>query len=443
MDMFMHRLARRLTGALLLVIASSPTAALAQGEMEGMVHVQAGPLGISMERMGSGTTWIPDAAPIPTQNWMLGSWHVMAHGVATLQYDWQGGPRGDDEVGSLNWLMVMASRDLAGGRIQPRLMLSLEAATVGGDGYPVLMQTGELYKGNPIRDRQHPHDFWMELGVVYERELTPGLGVSLYGAASGEPALGPVAFMHRPSAVENPFAPLSHHWQDATHISYGVATAGLFGRRWKLEGSWFNAHEPDEDRWNFDAIDLNSYSGRLTVNPAAGLSLTAGFGRLDSPESLHPDHSVHRLAASVLYSRANESSRWTSAAVFGMNRPLASADADEAEGQPTSAVTVETSISEGATTVLGRVEYVEKSAEELVIPPSAGVLPERVFGIGSFSMGLIRDLGTLWGLRVGVGGIGTMYLIDEALEPFYGARNPRGGMVFLRVRPRGNPIMTM
>jgi hypothetical protein len=439
-----YTLARRAVGALLLSFCLATGAA---AQMDGILHVTAGPLGLSMERMASGTTWIPDAVPIPTANWMLGSWHVMAHGVATFQYDWQGGPRGDSQIGSLNWLMAMASRDLFGGRIQPRVMLSLDPLTVGGSGYPLLLQSGEVYEGSPIHDRQHPHDFWMELGMLYERELTSNLGVLVYGAPVGEPALASVAFMHRPSALENPFAPLSHHWQDATHISHGVVTAGFFGRRWKLEGSAFNAHEPDEDRWDIDEIELNSYSGRLTLSPTPSLSLTAGFGRLDTPESLHPDHSVNRVVASVLYSRASEAgSRWTNAVVFGMNRPVAEhgeEEEEEEEAQPTSAVLFETSLSRRATTILGRVEYVEKSAEELVIPPTAGVLPERVFGLGSVSLGFLRDLGTIKGLTLGVGAVGTVSFVHEALEAFYGSRNPRGGMVFLRVRPKGTPIMVM
>ena len=239
-----------------------------------------------MDRMGSGTTWIPDAVSLPARHMMAGRWNVMLHGFAFAQYDKQGGPRGDDQLGSLNWAMLMVSRDVAGGRFQARTMLSLDAATVTPRGYPLLLQTGESYQGQPLHDRQHPHDFFMELGVLYERPLTSSLGISLYAAPSGEPALGPVAFMHRPSAMDNLVAPLSHHWQDATHICFGVLTAGLFGHRWKLEGSVFNGREPDAKRWNFDRLRLDSYSGRFTVNPSDHLSIAVGYGYLKSPEEL-------------------------------------------------------------------------------------------------------------------------------------------------------------
>src|SRR5688572_19638514 len=252
--------------------AQDPMAGMAMGDTTRMVM---SPLGVSMDRLGSGTTWIPDAVTVPSARFMTGGWDLMLHGFIFGQYNKQGGPRGDAQFGSLNWGMFMASREVAGGRFQARTMLSLDPATVTARGYPLLLQSGEAHEGEAIRDRQHPHDFWMELGVMYERPVSENLALSFYAAPSGEPALGPAAFMHRPSAMDNPFAPLGHHWQDATHISFGVLTAGVFGRTWKLEGSIFNGREPNEERWDFDEINLDSYSGRLTVNPDSNSSKTA------------------------------------------------------------------------------------------------------------------------------------------------------------------------
>jgi hypothetical protein len=232
-----------------------------------------GPAGVSMERMGSGTTWIPDAVTMPNRRRMLGDWMIMSHGFAFLQYDKQSGERGDDQFGSLNWTMLMATHDFAGGRFQARTMLSLDPLTVTNRGYPLLLQSGETYKGQPLHDRQHPHDFWMELGALYQRPITKSLAWSIYAAPSGEPALSPVAFMHRPSGMDNLTAPIGHHWQDATHVSFGVLTGGIFTHTWQLEGSIFNGREPDENRWNFDPIKLDSYSARFTVNPNVHWSL--------------------------------------------------------------------------------------------------------------------------------------------------------------------------
>jgi hypothetical protein len=233
------------------------------------------PLGVPMDRIGSGTTWIPDAVPLPAARGMLGRWLLMGHGFAFLNYNHQGGPRGDAQLGSTNWAMFMASRDLAGGRLQLRTMLSLDPATVTARGYPLLLQSGEAYRGQPIVDRQHPHDFFMELGAMYERAVTRSFGVFVYAAPAGEPALGPVAFMHRPSGADDPLAPLTHHWHDATHITFGVVTAGLFGPRWRLEASRFNGREPDERRWNFDRLRLDSYSAGMWPRRWCGARMRA------------------------------------------------------------------------------------------------------------------------------------------------------------------------
>src|SRR5213593_4131529 len=172
-----------------------------------------------------------------------------------------------------------------------------EPWTIGARGYPLLLQSGESYGGTPLHDRQHPHDLFMELAALYERPVGRDLGLSVYLAPVGEPAVGPVAFPHRPSAADDPLAPISHHWQDGTHITFGVVTAGVFTRDVKLEASWFNGREPDENRTDFDYAGrrLDSYSGRLTVNPGPRWSFSAWYAYLKSPEGLHPDESLHRF----------------------------------------------------------------------------------------------------------------------------------------------------
>src|SRR6266849_1923558 len=280
-----------------------------------------GPAGVSIERMGSGTTWIPDAVTLPSRRRMIGDWMIMAHGFVFAEYDKQIGERGDDQFGSLNWGMLMATRDIAGGRFQARTMLSLDPFTVTKRGYPLLLQTGEAYKGQPLHDRQHPHDFWMELGALYQREISKGLAWSVYAAPSGAPALGPDELMQSTSAIDNPTAPLTHHWQDATHVSFGVLTAGVFGQHWKLEGSVFNGREPNEERWGFDRIRLDSYSGRFTAHLDSNWTFSVGYGFLKSPEALNPTEPVHRATASVLQGRKiGRNGQLATAIVWGANR---------------------------------------------------------------------------------------------------------------------------
>lgn len=398
-------------------------------EVMDMSDSMPGALGISMNRMGSGTTWVPDAVPLPSRHTMRGGWDLMLHGFAFLQYNWQSGQRGDQQLGSLNWTMVMASRPLAGGQFQARTMLSLDPATVTARGYPLLLQSGESYRGVPLVDRQHPHDFWMELGALYERPLSRSLGLSLYAAPAGEPALGPVAFMHRPSAMDDPVAPLGHHWQDATHISFGVVTGGVFTRTWKLEASSFNGREPDDERWGFDRIHFDSWSARLTVNPGPAWSFTAGYGHLASPEALNPAQSVNRFAASAMVGRRlGAAGQWATTVVWGANA---------AAGRVSHAVLLESeAVLDRRNTVLGRLELVQKSAEDLALPGGlGGFAPDRAVTVASFSGSYIREVVVGSRATLGVGVRGTLNVVPAALEPFYGSRTPRGALVFVRLRP--------
>ena len=407
-----------------------------KGRVHGRHDMTSGPLSIPMDRMGSGTTWIPDAVSLPSRHGMFGGWEVMAHGFLFGQYDHQSGRRGDDQLGSLNWTMLMVSRELAGGHFQARTMLSLDPWTVTPEGYPLLLQTGETFDGEPLYDRQHPHDAFMELAVLYQREFTNRIAWSLYAAPSGEPALGPVAFMHRTSAMDNPAAPLSHHWQDATHVSFGVITAGIFTRSWQLEASVFNGREPDQHRWNFDPIKLDSYSGRITTNPNGNWSLSAGYGYLKSPEVLHADESTHRLTASALHGRkVGVNGQMSSALIWGANRHSAGSKATH------SFLVENETLLDSRNTVFGRAELVQKTGEDLVLGENTPAifpvddLSEERFNVGSLQLGYIRELTRLRWATLGVGGGATLNFVPRSLEETYGSRHPIGTFIFLRIRP--------
>lgn len=391
-----------------------------------MADMMDGPLGISHVRMGSGTSWMPDSTPMHANHKMWGDWTAMLHGVAFGQYDHQGGPRGASQFGIIDWEMLMLMRPVGSGMLHLHGMASLEPLTIGSRGYPLLLQTGESYQGQPLHDRQHPHDFIMELAAMFQQPVGRNLAVELYGGLAGEPALGPVAFMHRPSAQNDPLAPLGHHWQDATHISFGVLTAGIYSRVWKLEGSWFNGREPDENRWDLDLGRLDSYSGRLTVNPTGRLSLAGWYGYLPSPEALHPDESVHRYGASALYGgRGIAGGAWGSMLMWGAN---------EHGGLAENSVAAETNLEIGRrNAVFGRAEYVRKSAHDLVL---AGIDPARQFDVGALVGGYIREIASIPGGSIGVGGRVSVNFEPSELQPYYGSRTPAGISVYVRVRPK-------
>ena len=142
-------------------------------------------------------------------------------------------------------------------------MLSAEPLTLGRDGYREIFQAGEALDDIAVIDRQHPHDFLMQAAAVWRVPLARGYALTVAGAPVGEPALGPVAFMHRASAAENPTAPLAHHTMDSTHIAMGVVTAGVDRGPWQVETSIFRGREPDDDRWDLmDPGALDSWSVR-------------------------------------------------------------------------------------------------------------------------------------------------------------------------------------
>ena len=355
-----------------------------------------------------------------------GDWDLMLHGSVFVGYDYQASDAGDDQLVSQNWLMGMAGRRLAGGYFRARAMLSLEPLTVGKRGYPLLLQSGEQVDGTPLVDRQHAHDLIMEAAAMYERDLTDRLAFQVYAALSGEPALGPVGFPHRPSAMADPLAPLGHHWQDSTHITFGVLTAGVFTRTVKLEGSWFNGHEPDDERYDLDLRTLDSGSVRLTVNPNARWSLQASGGYLASPEELEPDVSLIRTTASASHARRFGRRAWTSTLAWGRNTP--------SSGPATDAVLAESVIDLdhlGAT--FARAEYVAKAGHDLALGPAQEA---ETFRVAMLSVGHTHPVLREGGLETSLGLRGSVGALDADLESRYGTRFPLGVMAYVQLQPQ-------
>lgn len=423
---------------LLITIFGRAAGAAAQGmHMPGMsdstMHMT-GVLVIPMSRDGSGTSWLPDASPVLANHFSAGPWDFMFHYRAFIYYDRQNdadhGRRGDDQFGSVNWAMLMAGRNLGHGRLELRGMMSAEPWTVGAGGYPLLLQSGEEYHGQPLHDRQHPHDLFMELAAIYAHPLGNNLAIQAYVAPVGEPASGPVAFPHRPSASGDPFAPLGHHWQDATHISFGVITAGLFSRSWKLETSIFNGREPDQNRTNFDykGRSLDSYSARFTANPSTTWSLSASYAYLASPEALEPSVSEQRITASALNTRPLWSQgEWSSALIYGGNKH------DDTDQWSNSLLAESNLAFDAWNSFFARVEYVGKMAADLDV---VGRPANTHFDLGSLAVGYIREIAHYPGGSLGIGGRVAVDLVPASLEPVYGSRTPTGFAVYLRLRPR-------
>ena len=256
-----------------------------------------------MQRESSGTAWQPDTTEHMGLHEMSGDWTLMAHGVLNLVYDHQSGPRGADKAFASGMLMGMARRPLGEGTLQFRASLSPDPI-MGASGYPLLLASGETANGRDrLIDRQHPHDLFMELSASVSQNIGMKSSVFVYAGLPGEPAFGPPAFMHREAIMDSPEAPISHHWLDSTHISFGVLTAGLVLDRVKIEASRFNAREPDQHRWNIETGPLDSTAVRVSWNPTAELALQGSWGHFKDPEQLEPGVDQKRWSASALYAR--------------------------------------------------------------------------------------------------------------------------------------------
>jgi len=369
----------------------------------------------------SGTGWQPATTSAPMWMGSLGAWELMAHGVVFVDYNQQGGPRGEGKAESVNWLMLMEQHKLGRGSILFREMLSAESLTSPHPGFPELFQTGETYHGQPLVDHQHPHNVFSELALYYTHPISDKLSWEFYGAAAGEPALGPVAYMHRVSASELPMAPLSHHLQDSTHISFGVITTGLVVRRFKLEGSVFNGREPDEKRYTIQVAPLDSWSARLSVAPLPNWTAQYSYGRLEHPEALEPG-SQDRQTASVEYVRPFARGSWATTAVWGRVHKVA-------DNHNLNGYLLETTANfKLRNYAFSRLELVDK--DELF--PDNPLFPS--FRIGAYTFGGARDLvqKTLWQLALGADL--TLYSKSSTLDSVYG-QNPVSFQIFLRFCP--------
>jgi len=379
-----------------------------------------------MSREGSGTSWIPDSSPMYGRMFMFGDNMLMLHGAIFPRYTNVSTRRGDDRIDAPNWIMAMYSHPLwDNAQFGSRLMMSLDPLTEGGRGYPLLFQTGESWNGEPLHDRQHPHDLFDELSFSLSQKFEHDLSAYIYFGYPGEPALGPPTFMHRPSAMDDPDAPIGHHWQDSTHVTFGVATGGLVWHDVKIEGSIFTGREPDEDRYNFDQPDFDSYSGRLSWNPTRNLALQVSYGYIKSPEALEPELNRHRTTASLIYNvPLGNDSNWATSFVWGQNN-------DTGEGK-TQSFLVESNYQRGRDTVYFRWERVEKSGHELVLNEAADT---RIFPVAAYTLGYVRDLSHGNGIDIGLGTQFTINNRPDTLDRYYGDDLGYAFEFFLRIRP--------
>lgn len=372
---------------------------------------------------GSGTSWVPSTTPMYALMYDFPNSSLMVHGGIFPRYTYQSGSRGDKEFGAPSWIMLMYDHNLdMNNMLELHGMFSADPVVEGNRGYPLLLQTGE-----GLHDRQHPHDLFDELAVSYKHKFSGDVSVNIYGGLPGEPALGASAFMHRTSAMSNPDAPLSHHWQDATHITFGVATVGIQYNNVKLEGSIFNGREPDSNRYDIDRPRFDSYSGRLSYNPTDELSLQTSYGLLKNVEGDSVD--VHRFTVSAIYTRKiGEAGWWSSTIAFGQNKQILN--------DPSNSILIESEYSLNGNNIYGRAEYVQKYLRELLLPGTG------TGDVSEITLGYSRTLITVSKIAIELGVQGTYNLIPDSFKSYYG-NSPYGAEVYFSIHPMLMPAMKM
>ncbi len=397
-----------------------------------MNMVDMNPAGMDLMNLSSGTSVNAAAWPMPMVMTHFGTWNAMFMANGFLVDTQQSGPRGGDKLYSPNWFMATVEHRVgARGAFQADLMLSLEPATIAGERYPLLFQTGETAYGKPIVDGQHPHNFIMGLGFHYTYQVTEDTFLSAYFAPVGDPALGPVAFPHRASAMELPQAPISHHWQDSTHISDEVLTVGISHRKLRLEASGFHGAEPGENRWIIQGGPIDSWATRLWFFPTKNWAAQVSVGRITHPEALEPGDQV-RSTASLQYIKPMPGGSWASTLVWGRNH-------DTATLHNLNSYLAESVLPVSRRNfITGRAELVDKDElfdGEPDIEQRLDLLYGSTFRVGAYTLGYTRDVALLRFVETGVGANFTAYSLPAAIKPYYGNR-PVGGNIFVRFRLR-------
>jgi hypothetical protein len=385
--------------------------------------VDMNPAGMSLMDLASGTSANPASWPMPMVMRHFGNWNTMFMGTAFLVDTQQSGPRGGDKLYSPNWFMASAEHRLgARDAFEAELMLSLEPATVTDRRYPLLFQTGETAYGAALMDAQHPHNFIMGLGFHYTHELSEDTFVDAYFAPVGDPALGPVAYPHRASAMELPEAPISHHWQDSTHIADEVVTLGISHNKLRLEASGFHGAEPGENRWIVQSGAIDSWSARLWFFPAKNWAAQVSAGRIAHPEALEPGDQV-RTTASLHYTKPLPVGSWSSSLIWGRIHSTAS-------HRNLNAYLAESVLPIRKNNfITGRFELVDKDD---LFPVFHGT-----FRIGEYTVGYTRDIDLFRSVETGIGANFTTYSLPGAIKSYYGD-HPVGGNIFIRFRVRSS-----
>lgn len=352
---------------------------------------------------------------------------IMVHGNSFFTQNWNSGPRGENAFSVPNMFMIDAGSSIGDRHyLNLNIMATVERWSLPDNGYSLLLQTGEERKdGTPYIDAQHPHSSPI-MGLTISDTITLNNGkdhLKFWFAPRGQSTDGPVAFMHRPTGMVNPDAPLGHHiGQDAGHITSTVIGGAIRLSDTTLEVSTFNGEEPKPSKTDLPIGDPNSFAVRLTQQFTPHFYAMGSAAKIEEPHHGLESH-LWRYSTS-LYNDITFNNGWMlhNTFIWGLINGYNHASSLNSFGE-------EFWLLKDKHNIWGRIEVLERTPEELDITTS-----EQHSGqwITAATLGYTQKIAKWESLDVGLGGSLTKYFLPTEFESAYGG-DPISGKVFLQI----------
>lgn len=360
--------------------------------------------------------------------------HLMIHGNGFLAKQTAQGPRGRNAITSPNMFMIDIGTTV-GDRHYLNLdfMGTLERWTFPEEGYPELLQIGEAdAQDRPFLDAQHPHNSPV-MGLTLSDTIKIGESkdhIKVFFAPRGQATDGPIAFMHRPTGMVNPDAPLGHHLaQDVGHITSTVLGTSLRLSRTTLQVSAFNGSEPEPTKTDIPMGPMNSVGARAIYDFSDSIQAMASWAYVKEPEHDDPTlDSVRRYSASV-YNRHDlmDGCTFQNALIFGQ---ISNYD----HVPVLNSLTEEFLFEKQSSKIWGRVEFVQRTPSQLQIAGTSDPLDPR--WVKAATLGYTHGISQQHGVEVSLGGSVTKTFIPDEFRSAYGGE-PWASKIFLQIGGMG------
>ena len=327
------------------------------------------------------------------------------------------GPRGQSRITGPGSLMVMYENDLSPrNTLRIDLMGSAEQVTVGKIGTPQLLQSENL-------DAMHAHDTIMalefrdtvQLGASKNQKLT------FLFAPRGAAAVGPVPFMHRPSAEGNPDSPLGHNLQDGFHDVSTVYGVGYRSRRTFVEATRFSGKAVS---WPLPLHRSDSFGVRVTQGIDDHADVGASYADVLTPDDAGGGAQHERfISAWLATDHKIRGGTLKSSLIWGQLRSAGHASQNS--------FLAEAIFQRRLNNIFGRAEILQITPEQLSLVQFTGSGRSR--WVEAVTLGYERVLLKRGSFSLFAGGSLTKDFVPRSFEKDYGTRLG-GAKLFLRLK---------